>query len=209
MNYRGIECELKTSRTYCATKYDDLDMVVNHIHKKFKDHKIFAVGISLGGIKLCGYMAKQYDDCLISNAMIISSPFNIPVSCDNMEKPHYMYTFNRFLAHQLRKYINKHRHYWVNDDKYDVDAISKACTLKKIDSLFVCKNFGYNNVMDYYTEASLDAKIKNIQTPTLFLNACDDFISPECAFPIEQIKSNPFTGLFFQSFTLIILILIF
>ena len=96
MNYRGIEVELKTSRTYCATKYDDLDMVVNHIHKKFKDHKIFAVGTSLGGIKLGGYLAKQYDDCLISHAMIISSPFNIAVSCANMEKPHYMYTFNRF-----------------------------------------------------------------------------------------------------------------
>lgn len=195
MNYRGIECELKTSRTYCATKYEDLDMVVNHIHKKFNDHKIFAVGTSLGGIKLGGYMAKQYDDCLISNAMIISSPFNILVSCDNMEKPQYMYTFNRFLAHQLRKYITRHMKYFIDDDKYDVDAISKSCTLKKIDSLFVCKNFGYNRVEDYYTEASLDAKIKNIRTPTLFLNACDDFISPECAFPVEQIKSNPHTAL--------------
>lgn len=195
MNYRGIEVELKTSRTYCATNYDDLDMVVNHIHDKFKDHKIFAVGISLGGIKLGGYLAKQYDDCIISNAMIVSAPLNINVSCHNMEKPHYMYTFNRFLARQLKKYITKHMHYWKNDENYDFDAISKAYTLKKIDSLFVCKNFSYASVNDYYNEACLDAKIKNIKTPTLFLNAGDDMFSPEEAFPIEQVKANPYTAL--------------
>ena len=104
MNYRGIEIELKTSRAYCATNYEDLDLVVRHLHKKFKDHKVFAVGISLGGIKLGGYMAKQYDDCLISNAFIVSAPLNINISCSNMERPHYL-LFNRFLENRLKKYI--------------------------------------------------------------------------------------------------------
>ncbi len=72
MNYRGISIDLATPRTYCATNYDDLDMVVQHIHNKYSDRKIIAVGISLGGIKLGGYIAKQFDDCLISNAMIVS-----------------------------------------------------------------------------------------------------------------------------------------
>lgn len=195
MNYRGIECELLTKRTYCATNYEDLDLVVKHIHNKFKDHQIFAVGVSLGGIKLGGYLAKQYDDCLISNAMIISAPLNIQASCNNMEKLHYKYTLNRFLAHKLRKYINRHIHWYKDDKIYDFDAIAKACTLKKIDTEFVCKQFGYADVNDYYSEGCLDAKIKNIQTPTLFLNSGDDMFSPESAFPIEQIKANPFTAL--------------
>ena len=72
MNYRGISIDLTTPRTYCATNYEDLDMVVQHIHNKYSSHKIVAVGISLGGIKLGGYLAKQFDDCLISNAMIVS-----------------------------------------------------------------------------------------------------------------------------------------
>ena len=105
MNYRGIEVELKTSRAYCATNYEDLDLVIQTIHRRFPDHRIFAVGVSLGGIKLGGYLAKNYDDCLISNAFIISAPLNINISCKNMEKPHYMYTFNRFLASRLKKYI--------------------------------------------------------------------------------------------------------
>lgn len=194
MNYRGIEIELKTSRAYCATNYEDLDCVIQHIHKKFKDHKIFAVGISLGGIKLGGYLAKQYDDCLISNAFIVSAPLNINISCSNMERPHYL-LFNRFLTNRLKKYIFTHMHWYINDDRYDFEAIANARTLKNIDTQFVCKNFNFPSVEEYYNEGCLDAKIKDIKTPTLFLNAGDDMFSPESAFPIEQIKANPFTAL--------------
>lgn len=84
MNYRGIEVELKTPRTYCATNYEDLHLVVTHIAEKYKGHKILAVGISLGGIKLGGYLAKQYDDCLVSNALIVSAPMNVFYSCEEV-----------------------------------------------------------------------------------------------------------------------------
>ncbi len=73
MNYRGISIELKTPRTYCATNYEDLHMVVKHIHNKYNGYRIVAVGISLGGIKLGGYLSKHFDDCLISHSMIVSS----------------------------------------------------------------------------------------------------------------------------------------
>lgn len=107
MNYRGIEVELATPRTYCATNYDDLHMVLNHIRNKYKEHKIFAVGVSLGGIKLGGYLAKQYDDCLISNSMIVSAPMNIFYSCEELEKTHHFFTFNRHLSRSLGRYFTK------------------------------------------------------------------------------------------------------
>lgn len=107
MNYRGIEVELTTPRTYCATNYEDLHLVVRHINKRFTDFKIFAVGISLGGIKLGGYLAKHYDDCLISNAMIVSAPMNVFYSCEELERTHHFFTFNRFLARNLSRYFSK------------------------------------------------------------------------------------------------------
>jgi abhydrolase domain-containing protein 1/3 len=107
MNYRGIECELTTPRTYCATHYEDLHMVVNHIHDRYGEHAIFAIGISLGGIKLGGYLSKQYDDCLISNAMIVSAPFNVFYSTEELEKTHHFFMFNRHLTRNLSKYFSK------------------------------------------------------------------------------------------------------
>ena len=48
---------------------------------------------------------------------------------------------------------------------------------------------------DYYRDCGLEDRIPNIKVPTLFLNAADDMFSPERAFPIESIKSNPYTAL--------------
>ncbi len=75
---------------------------------------------------LGGYLSKQYDDCLISNAMIVSAPMNIHESCHEMEKTQYLFTFNRFLTHQIRKYLNKHLHWFEKDENYDCTAIQRV-----------------------------------------------------------------------------------
>ena len=108
MNYRGIEVELKTARTYCATNYEDLHLVVNHVHDRYKDHQIMAIGVSLGGIKLGGYLAKHYDDCLISHAMIVSAPFNIFYSAEELESTRHFYTFNRHKTRSMGRYFNRY-----------------------------------------------------------------------------------------------------
>jgi len=200
MNYRGISVELSSPRTYCATNYEDLDMVVKHIHNKLSDHKIVAVGISLGGIKLGGYLAKQFDDCVISNAMIISAPMNVFYSCRELEKAHNFFTFNKFLARQIGKYFSKHKHLFESDERYDCKAISRCISIRDFDTQFVSKQFGYNSCEDYYRDACLDAKIQNIKVPTLFLNAGDDMFSPERAFPIDKIKSNPYTAMIWTKY---------
>jgi abhydrolase domain-containing protein 1/3 len=126
MNYRGIELDLTTPRTYCATNMEDLHLVVNHIHSKYPEHKIFAVGVSLGGIKLGQYLAKTYDDCLISHAMIVSAPMNVFYSCEELEKTQYFFTFNRHLTRGLNRYFSRNMHHFVNDDRLDCKAIAKV-----------------------------------------------------------------------------------
>lgn len=195
MNYRGIEVELKTPRTYCASNYEDLHMVVHHIKQKYNNYKIFTVGISLGGIKLGGYLAKQYDDCIISNALIVSAPMNVFYSCEELESTQHFYTFNRHLTRALGRYFTKHQHLFETDSKFDCSAILKANSLRDFDTVFTSKQFGYKSCEEYYKDACLDAKIQNIKVPTLFLNAGDDMFSPERAFPIEKIKANPFTAM--------------
>lgn len=190
MNYRGIECELKTPRTYCASNYEDLDMVVRHIHEKYPDYKLFALGISLGGIKLGGYLSKAYDECLISNAMIVSAPFNVFYSSQELEKTHNFFMFNRHLTRNLSRYFSKHQHLFATDERFDCAAIAKCTSIKDFDTQFVSKQFGYNSCEDYYKDSCLDAKIQNIRVPTLFLNAADDMFSPERAFPLDKFKSN-------------------
>lgn len=195
MNYRGIEVELTTPRTYCATDHSDLHMVINHVHNKYKEHKILAVGVSLGGIKLGGYLAKQYDDSLISYALIVSAPMNTIYSCEELEKTHHFFTFNRHLSRSLGRYFSKYKHLFETDQKYDCEAIARCSSLREFDTKFVCKQFGYESLLDYYKDACLDSKIQNIKIPTIFLNAGDDMFSPSRAFPIEKLQQNPYTAM--------------
>ena len=60
----------------------------------------------IGGIILGGYLAKAYDDCNISNAMIVSVPYNTFVSCEELEKSHNMF-FNKILTKNLVNYVDR------------------------------------------------------------------------------------------------------
>lgn len=106
MNYRGIECDLLTPRTYSATNLEDLHLVVERIKERFPKDKLFVIGISLGGLKLGQYLAKQYDNCSISYAMIISAPFNVTHSAKELEKSTNLF-FNKFLAMNISRFLVK------------------------------------------------------------------------------------------------------
>jgi abhydrolase domain-containing protein 1/3 len=108
MNYRGIEVELKTPRSYSAASLDDVQLVIKHIRERYKNHKIMAVGVSLGGIILGGYLAKNFNECLVSNALIVSAPFNVNVYADEMERFHNFYIFNRFFTKDVGKYFERY-----------------------------------------------------------------------------------------------------
>jgi len=120
---------------------------------------------------------------------------NIFYSCKELEKAHNFFIFNKFLARQIGRYFSKHKHLFKDDERFDCAAIAKCISIRDFDTQFVSKQFGYASCEDYYKEACLDAKIQNIKVPTLFLNAGDDMFSPERVFPIEKIKSNPFTAM--------------
>ena len=110
--------------------------------------------------------------------MIISAPFNVFHSSKELEKSTNRF-FNKFLANNISRFLVKYKHLFEND--YDFNVISKCHSLREIDTHFTSKLFGYQSCDDYYRDACLDAKVQDIQTPTIFLNAADDMFSPcEC-----------------------------
>ncbi len=48
MNYRGIEVDLKTPRSYGAVDYTDLEFTINHVKQRYPGHHLFATGVSCG-----------------------------------------------------------------------------------------------------------------------------------------------------------------
>uniref|UniRef100_A0A2S2P2P3 Abhydrolase domain-containing protein 3 n=1 Tax=Schizaphis graminum TaxID=13262 RepID=A0A2S2P2P3_SCHGA len=101
-NYRGIGgIELKTPRTYSANNIDDLTEIVGHIKSKYPDTILGGIGVSMGGLLLGSFLSSnvQYVHKYFSAAMLISVPWNLIATTQNIEKPF----LNRFLCSYLAK----------------------------------------------------------------------------------------------------------
>lgn len=56
--------------------------------------------------------------------------------------------------------------------------VRQSQTIREFDSNFTARHFGYKNVEEYYSSASLHDKLHLIQVPTLCLSAADDPFQP-------------------------------
>jgi predicted alpha/beta-fold hydrolase len=81
-------------------------------------------------------------------------------------------------------------------EQWDLASVFRSPTLREFDKRLTRVAFGYATVDDYYRDASSSRLVKFIHTPTLFLNALDDPISPaRTALPLDEVCINPYTTL--------------
>ena len=129
-------------------------------------------------------------------AMAVSAPWNISLSCEVLERPVNWYLFNRILARELCKTVNRYVHHsLLTEDHetecvvfcshaevlqpvFDLKQLEGVRTIRQFDDVYTAKMFGYSGVEDYYKSATLHTKVDLIKTPMLALNAADDMFSP-------------------------------
>jgi len=185
LNYRGNGgSQLKTSRTYCATDTEDIDTVIKCVRRKFPLAPIFATGVSLGGIILTNYLAKNGKNVALCAAMTVSSPWNIFGSCRSLEKGINAVVFNKYLTENLKQSLINYEHLFK--DKCDLQHVHQSKTIRDFDERFTAKLFGYKTTEDYYNDACIDRKVHDIKIPLLCLNAADDPFSPGQDIPLDE-----------------------
>lgn len=182
---------LKTPRLYCATNYDDLEASLKHVKSTHPNSKIVAVGVSLGGIVLCRYLAERGDDALVDAAMLVSVCFDFMAGCASLEAPGFNSALNLHLTKSLIKLVEDNRAILEQTGKYNIDEICASKNLKQFDDRFTHKMWNYDSVKDYHQDASNKDRLHMIRKPTFFLNAKDDIFCPISALPLKQIESNP------------------
>ncbi len=69
---------------------------------------------------------------------------------------------------------NKVRHHFDASSNWDLDAVLSSKTIKEFDDRFTSRQFGYSDVKEYYSDACLVGKLKQMRIPVLALNAEDD-----------------------------------
>ncbi|XP_076161455.1 abhydrolase domain containing Hydr1 isoform X2 [Ptiloglossa arizonensis] len=193
-NNRGLGgIELKTPRVYCAANSDDLSEVIEHVRKLNPQVPLGATGISMGGLILGNYLAQQgvMASGKLRGCFLISVPWNVFAATKNTEENYFNLMMNKYLAGTLCKNI-KRWHYASEAGFFDVDIETtlKSQTVREFDSHFTVKQFGYRDVEEYYSNATIHDKLHLIDVPLLCLSAADDPFQPVQAIPLKEISET-------------------
>lgn len=168
---------------YCAANYDDLSEVVRHVRRLNPHVKLGATGVSAGGMILGNYLARHSEEArsMLTASEIISSPFDLKKGVLSIERPFVNTWLGNMLATGLCDVLRRCELFddeHARGGEYDMDKIMRSKTIKQFDETFTAQNFGFSNVDDYYTLASLHDKLHQVQVPCLCLFAADDPFQP-------------------------------
>ena len=189
VNFRGCSGEdNRFYHSYHSGATDDLDDVVKHCIEQKGYSKVYIKGISLGGnitLKYLGEDRKIPEQ--VKSAIAISVPVHLNGSAIELHKPKNKAFAIRFKKHLVDKIKLKTIQF---PDRINITEINSIKTLRDFDEVYTSKAHGFLNALDYYEQSSSLQFLKNIQLPTLLINALNDsFLSSEC-YPVKEAKHN-------------------
>ncbi|MFD0863423.1 YheT family hydrolase [Sungkyunkwania multivorans] len=175
-------------RSYHSGATEDLAAVIEYVLATKSYTEIVIKGFSLGGNLTLKYLGERQNiPKEIKAAIAVSVPCYLYGSMLEIHKQKNFLYSRRFKRHLLEKLRWKQAQF---PDKVSDADFDKIRTLKDFDDLYTAKAHGYKDALDYYEKASCLQYIRNIDIPTLIINAKNDsFLSEEC-FPIEEAEES-------------------
>lgn len=187
-NYRSCSGEPnKLLRSYHLGASDDLQFVIEHALQTGNYNTIHLIGFSAGGNITLKYLGEKPEQVPseIKRAVVFSVPVDLKASAQKISR---VYT-QRFLKTLGEKLEQKRQLY---PDEVDLTNYSIFWSFPEFDDRYTAPLHGFKNADDYYTQVSSKQFLRNIQLPTLLVNAKNDpFLGEEC-YPVEEAKANPY-----------------
>lgn len=178
INQRGCNNTFHLSPTpYHAGLTNDLRTIIDEVTTKDGISTVYLVGFSLGGnqsLKLAGEYGDNPHKAL-KGVCAISVPLDLAECADSLHwVENWSYEWNFLLSlHKSYKARKK-----LNPSRYNLPPFWKAWTMRKFDDLIVGPCNGFRDANDYYNQNSSGQFLKNINVPTLIIQAKDDPFIP-------------------------------
>jgi uncharacterized protein len=186
-NFRGCSGEInKQLRFYHSGATDDLDTVIQHAVRLNEYRELYLSGFSLGGNLTLKYLGERTTHPLIKKAVVFSVPVHLHTSCTKISLPSNWIYSQRFLKSLKNKILLKAKTF----PALNTTILKNIKTIKQFDDAYTAPLHGYRDAEEYYEKNSSVHFLKDIQIPTLIINAKNDpFLSNEC-FPTELLKDH-------------------
>ncbi len=188
LNYRGCSGEINWKpQMYHSGFTSDLHYVVNTYVNKYKEMAL--VGFSLGGNMVMKYLGDQIYPIhhKIRSAAVVSVPCDLFTGAVKIGK-WYNYAYEKRFLHSLFNKVRVKNQ--EHPDMYPLAPLKKITNLMQFDDEYTAPVHGFADAEDYYQKNHCKPFLKNIEIPTVMINAMDDpFLSPEC-YPYEEADNH-------------------
>jgi predicted alpha/beta-fold hydrolase len=185
----GGEMNLQPIMYHHGASYD-LKTVIDHVEKTKNYNAYYLAGISMGGAQTLKYLGENGLDLnsKIKKAAVYSTPCNLPDSAATLKAKKNAFYKKRFLGKLKAKMFLKGQQF---PGLVDLDLLKKVKEFDTFDTHFTAKIHGFKDANDFYHSVSADNWIKDIQIPTLVINALNDPLLLDRCYPIESARNHP------------------
>ena len=169
---------------------EDLQTVVTHVSSTGNYSEIAFFGFSLGGnltLKYVGERGRELDR-RIKAAVAFSVPCDLQSALLKLAQPANRIYMNRFLVTLRTKVRAMMR---IAPGKIDDRGYEQMRTFKDFDDRYTAPIHGFVDAEDYWRKCSCKPYLKNVQIPTLLVNARNDPFLADACYPIEEAEANP------------------
>jgi uncharacterized protein len=185
-HFRGCGGELnRLPRAYHSGDSAEIDWILRRLKNEFSNSDICVVAVSLGGNMFLKWLGEAGSgaDAVIYRAVAVSAPVDLPAAASVLDFGHcraiYTRRFLRSLREKMLAKISQH------GLAIDPAAMRDCSTFRQFDDLYTAPMHGFKDADDYWTRASSKPWLKQIQIPTLLINARNDPLFPAAALPTD------------------------
>lgn len=193
-NFRGCGGEInRRPKLYHSGFYEDLETVLMHAYASGYE-SICLCGFSMGGnvnLLYLGLMGEAVDN-RVKACVTFSVPCDLATGSRRIAAPGNRIYMKRFLRLLHEKIKAKKERWPALFDDHNYHLIQD---FKGFDDRYTAPLHGFADAEDYWRRASCKPQLKNVQVPTLLVNALDDPFLPKECFPYRQAAENPFLKL--------------
>ncbi|PRY90822.1 YheT family hydrolase [Mongoliibacter ruber] len=167
----------------------DLDEVIKHVEKNQKYNAYYLSGISMGGAQTLKYLGEKGADLnpKIKKAAVYSTPCNLPDSAATLRVKGNAFYKKRFLNKLKAKMFLKGAQY---PDLVDLEFLRSVEDFDTFDTHYTAKVHGFKDADDFYQSVSADNWMKNIEVPTLIINALNDPLLMGRCYPVKLAEQH-------------------
>ncbi len=193
-HFRGCSGELnRLPRAYHSGDSAEIDWILRRLKASQPRHKICPVGISLGGNMLLKWLGETGSaaGAIVERAAAVSAPVDLNAAASVLDFGHRRAIYTRSFVESLKpKILTKIA---AHNLKIDPASVLACATFREIDDLYTAPVHGFTDARDYWTRSSCKPWLRQIEVPTLLINALNDPFLPVSALPMDRDVSESVT----------------